>query len=65
MTKVENAQWSDADKNSHAAQMVEVQATSESRGAICWNMIVQLDGAVYDLAVDLLNGQVDHFLYFD
>ena len=39
--------------------MVEVQATSESRSATCWNMLVQLDGAVYDLTVHLLNGQID------
>ena len=45
--------------------MEEVQATSESRSAICWNMPLQLDGAVYDLTVHLLNGQVDLFLYFD
>ena len=65
MTKVENAQWSDTGKNSHAAYMIEVQAISESRSAICWNMLMQLDGAVYNLTVHLLHGQVDLFLYFD
>ena len=45
--------------------MVEVQATSESRSATCWNMLVQLDGAVYDLTNHLLNGLIDIFLYFD
>lgn len=65
MTKVENTQSSDAGNNSNAAHMAEVQATFESRSVICWNMLVQLDGAVNNLTVHLLHAQVDLFLYFD